>query len=92
MSSNHSTASYSEFLKSKSQASGMAGFEPLWLPDFLFDFQRHLVDWSVRKGLGIELKESYCRQACKNVPAALLPPADQPDLFHEIPAETEEEE
>ncbi len=28
----------------------MAGFDPIWLPDCLFEFQRHLVDWSIRKG------------------------------------------
>jgi hypothetical protein len=26
------------------------GFDPVWMPDFLFDFQRHLVDWAVRRG------------------------------------------
>jgi hypothetical protein len=25
------------------------GFEPLWMPDFLFDFQRHLVEWAIRR-------------------------------------------
>lgn len=43
-------STYQEFLAAKSQQAGMDGFEPLWLPDFLFDFQRHLVDWSIRKG------------------------------------------
>jgi len=28
----------------------MSGFKPNWIPDFLFDFQKHLVDWAVRKG------------------------------------------
>lgn len=42
--------SYHEFLAGKSQLGGMHGFEPLWIPPFLFDFQRHLVEWSVRKG------------------------------------------
>jgi hypothetical protein len=41
---------YAEFIRRKSQCGEQAGFEPVWLPDFLFDFQRHLVDWSVRKG------------------------------------------
>ena len=43
---------YDEFILQKSQIGGMSGFEPLWLPDFLFDFQRHLVDWAIRKGKG----------------------------------------
>ena len=41
---------YHKFLKSKSQYSGDDGFEPLWLPDWLFDFQKYLVDWAIRKG------------------------------------------
>jgi hypothetical protein len=28
----------------------MSGFEPLWMPSFLFDFQQSLVDWALRKG------------------------------------------
>ena len=30
---------YAEFLERQRQLDGMAGFEPLWLPDFLFGFQ-----------------------------------------------------
>ncbi len=41
---------YKDFLLAKTQIANMGGFEPLWLPDCLFDFQRHLVDWAVRKG------------------------------------------
>src|SRR6266851_4379172 len=42
--------SYLDFIERKSQLGSRAGFEPLWMPDFLFDFQRSLVDWSLRKG------------------------------------------
>jgi len=42
--------SYQAFLDNKSQGGVMDGFEPEWMPDFLFDFQRQLVDWSTRKG------------------------------------------
>jgi hypothetical protein len=42
--------SYTDFLNRKSQVGGNDGFEPLWIPDFLFDFQKHLVEWAVRKG------------------------------------------
>ena len=28
----------------------MAGFEPLWLPDFLFPFQQAMTDWAIRQG------------------------------------------
>jgi len=41
---------FEEFIESKSQLGGDYGFEPSFLPGFLFDFQRHLVDWSVRRG------------------------------------------
>jgi hypothetical protein len=37
-------------LKQDANVDWLCGFEPLWLPDFLFDFQRHLVEWAVRKG------------------------------------------
>lgn len=42
--------SYREFLESKSQMVGDSGFEPTFMPDFLFDFQRALVEWSILKG------------------------------------------
>jgi hypothetical protein len=41
---------YSAFLDRKSQLGGFSGFDPLWMPGFLFDFQQDLVDWSIRKG------------------------------------------
>lgn len=41
---------YAAFLQAKSQSGEFSGFDPLWLPDFLFDFQRALVDWALRKG------------------------------------------
>ena len=41
---------YKTFLERKRQFGSESGFSPLWLPDWLFDFQRHLVEWSVRKG------------------------------------------
>lgn len=43
-------ADYRSFLERKSQLGGNAGFDPMWMPDFLFDFQRHLVEWSLQKG------------------------------------------
>ena len=42
--------SYADFLHRKSQVAGMDGFEPLWVPEFLFDFQKALVEWALRKG------------------------------------------
>jgi len=43
---------YAEFLEAKSQGHGDAGFEPVWMPEFLFPFQRSLVEWALRKGRG----------------------------------------
>lgn len=41
---------YSEFLTRKQQLGGLSGFEPTFMPDCLFDFQKALLDWSLRKG------------------------------------------
>ena len=41
---------YAEFLERRTQLDSMAGFEPVWLPDFLFGFQQYLTDWAVRQG------------------------------------------
>lgn len=41
---------YDDFIERKSQIDNLSGFEPVWMPDFLFDFQKSLVDWSIRKG------------------------------------------
>ena len=41
---------YEQFVQSKSQLDGMFGFEPTWIPDFLFPFQSALVEWATQKG------------------------------------------
>lgn len=41
---------YRDFLARKSQLDGGSGFAPLWMPEFLFDFQQHLIEWAIRKG------------------------------------------
>lgn len=41
---------YRSFLARKSQQNAFAGFEPVWLPDFLHGFQRASDEWAVRKG------------------------------------------
>jgi superfamily II DNA or RNA helicase len=41
---------YEDFLNAKMQSGGDFGFDPEWMPDSLFDFQRALVEWSCRKG------------------------------------------
>lgn len=41
---------YQAFLDNKAQLNTDHGFAPVWMPEFLFDFQAYLVDWSLRKG------------------------------------------
>jgi len=41
---------YEEFLKTKTDYGANHGFEPLFLSDYLFDFQRFLTTWAIRKG------------------------------------------
>ncbi len=41
---------YAAFLESKTQGGADSGFAPVWMPEFLFDFQADMVDWAVRKG------------------------------------------
>jgi hypothetical protein len=41
---------FNSFIDGKSQLTSGSGFEPLFLPDCLKDFQKHLVEWSVRSG------------------------------------------
>jgi hypothetical protein len=41
---------YEIFLERKSQLGNQSGFEPVWMPDFLFDFQKALVEWAILKG------------------------------------------
>jgi hypothetical protein len=42
--------SYNEFLARKRQLGGDHGFEPLWMPDFLYPFQQHLTERAIRGG------------------------------------------
>ena len=41
---------YQHFLQSKRHTTGQYGFDPLWMPDCAFDFQRHVITKAVRKG------------------------------------------
>lgn len=41
---------YSQFLKDKQSRGANLGFAPLSIPDFLFDFQQFLTEWSIKKG------------------------------------------
>jgi hypothetical protein len=40
---------YAEFLAAKAQLDGGDGVEPVWMPDFLYPFQRALVTWAQRQ-------------------------------------------
>jgi hypothetical protein len=46
------TLDYAAFLEAKTHLGGEHGFSPIWMPDFLFDFQRVLVEWATRRGRG----------------------------------------
>jgi len=41
---------YHDFIHQKTHLAGEFGFDPIWMPDELFGFQRHLVEWTIRKG------------------------------------------
>jgi len=43
-------SSYADFLASKAQQADGHGFEPAWMPGFLFPFQAFLTEWGVRQG------------------------------------------
>jgi hypothetical protein len=41
---------YSDFLNRKAQLGSDGGFEPVFMPSFMFDFQQSLVEWACVKG------------------------------------------
>ena len=45
-------STYADFVESKSQSGAMCGFNPIWIPSQLFDFQMYACDWAIRKGRG----------------------------------------
>src|SRR5574343_20092 len=47
---NNNKSKYDEFIQSKTHLGEFSGFNPIYIPDFLFDFQKTLVDWAIRKG------------------------------------------
>jgi hypothetical protein len=44
------TSDYRAFIERKTHLGQMSGFKPLWMPDFLFPFQRALTTWALEKG------------------------------------------
>lgn len=41
---------YFNFVLAKKHSTGNYGFDPLWLPDMAFDFQRHIITKALQKG------------------------------------------
>lgn len=41
---------YIEFLQEKEQLKNNYGFDPIFIPDMAFDFQKILIDWATKKG------------------------------------------
>ena len=78
--------SYSDFITSKAQIGMNSGFAPTFMPDFLFGFQQHLADWSIRRGRSAILADCglgktalqlvWCQNMVEhtNKPALLLTP------------------
>ncbi len=42
--------SYEAFLQRKAQLDEASGIEPVWMPDFLYPFQRAMTEWAIRQG------------------------------------------
>ena len=43
---------YADFLDRKAQIGTKDGFEPVWMPDCLFDFQASMIEWALITGRG----------------------------------------
>jgi len=41
---------YKEYIENKNHSNLDYGFDTIFSPDFLFDFQKYLLDWSLKKG------------------------------------------
>lgn len=46
----NTSSDYAAFLTAKQQIGGNSGFDPVYMPEFLFDFQQSMVEWACRKG------------------------------------------
>jgi len=49
--------SYRDFVARKLQLPAGDGFAPYWMPDCLYDFQNHLVEWTLAEGCAANLIE-----------------------------------
>jgi len=43
---------YNDFLENRRNIGCNNGFDPLFIPDYLFDFQKYLTEWAIKKGRG----------------------------------------
>lgn len=50
-------SAYRDFIENRAKIKTDDGFEPTFLPDYLFDFQIHNVEWVVRKGRAASLQD-----------------------------------
>lgn len=41
---------YDQFIATKEQLEKDSGIDPIFMPDWLFDFQKHLVEWALKQG------------------------------------------
>jgi superfamily II DNA or RNA helicase len=58
--------SYAQFLAAKAPRAHASGFEPASLPDHLFDFQQHCVDFAIRQGrTGLYLDTGLGKTRCQ---------------------------
>lgn len=48
---------YQAFLARKAQLANGSGFAPVWMPDFLIDFQKYLVEWNCVTGRYADLAD-----------------------------------
>jgi hypothetical protein len=78
---------YQTFLENKKHSIGNFGFDANYIPDIAFDFQKHIIEKAILKGrtaIGIELKDSYFKQAKINlslVEKRFIENAKQVNLF-----------
>ena len=60
-------ADYREFLERRAQLDTATGFDPLWMPDFLFPFQQMLTGWAIRQGRGALFEDCGLGKSCQEL-------------------------
>jgi hypothetical protein len=51
---------YGSFLEDKKNKTEMYGFDPVFMPDYLLDFQKFLLEWAIRKGRAAIFSDCGC--------------------------------